>query len=69
MKNVRSPSAKRGAALKAFFIAPEPGRRNFLFLADQPRKSLDVPVKWVMKNTNPAAALPWLAASERFSSP
>jgi hypothetical protein len=26
-------------------------------------------VNWVMKNTNPAAALAWLAASERFSSP
>jgi hypothetical protein len=41
MKNVGSPSAKRG----------------------------HVPVKRVMKNTNPAAALAWLAASERFSSP
>jgi hypothetical protein len=26
-------------------------------------------VKWVMKNTHPAAARAWLAASDRFSSP
>jgi hypothetical protein len=38
-------------------------------LGEKPRKSLHVPVKWVMKNTNPATALAWRAASERFSSP
>jgi hypothetical protein len=38
-------------------------------MGEKPRKSLDVPVKWVMKNTHSAAALVWLAAFERFSSP
>jgi hypothetical protein len=72
MKNVGSPSAKRGRWHQGVFHRPSEPDQDFetlLLLGEKPRKSLDVPVKWVMKNTNPAAALAWLAASERFSSP
>jgi hypothetical protein len=72
MKNVGSSSAKRGRRRQGGFHRPSELSQDFetLFLGgEEPRKSLDVPVKWVMKKTNPAAALAWLAASGRFSSP
>jgi hypothetical protein len=72
MKNVGSPSAKRGRQHQGVFHRPSELNQDFetlLFPGENPRKSLDVPVKWVLKDTNPAAALAWLAASERFSSP
>jgi hypothetical protein len=72
MKNVGSPSAKRGDRYQGVFHRPSELNQDFetlFFGREKPRKSLDVPVKWVMKNTNPAAALAWLEASERFSSP
>jgi hypothetical protein len=71
MKNVGSPSAKRGRWHQGIFHRPSELNQDCetLLFGGKPRKSLDVPVKWVMKNTNPAAALAWLAAPERFSSP
>jgi hypothetical protein len=72
MKNVRSPSAKRRRRHQGVFHRPAELNQDseaLLFFGEKRRKSLDVPVKWVMKNTNPAAALAWLAASDRFSSP
>jgi hypothetical protein len=72
MKNVGSPSAKRGHRHQGVFHHRSELNQDFetlLFWREEPRKSLDVPVKWVMKNTNPAAALAWLAPSKHSSSP
>jgi hypothetical protein len=72
MKNVGSLSAKRGHRHQGVFHRPSEPNQDFetlLLWGERPRKSLDFPVKWVMKNTSAAAALAWLAASERFSSP
>jgi hypothetical protein len=72
MKNVGMPSAKRGCRHQGVLHRPSELNQDveaLLFWGEKPRKSFDVPVKWVMKNTNPAAAFAWLAASERFSSP
>jgi hypothetical protein len=72
MKNVGSPSAKRGRRQQGVFHRPSELNQDFEtlpFLGKNPRKSVDVPVNGMMKNTNPAAALARLAASERFSSP
>jgi hypothetical protein len=69
MKNVGSRQPNGGADTKAFFHRPSGLKQDFealLFLGAKPRKSLGVPVKWVMKNTSPAAALAWRPASERF---
>jgi hypothetical protein len=67
------PVRQSGAtAQQGVFHRPSELNQDFealLFLGEIPLKSLDVAVKWVMKNTNPAAALAWLAASERLSSP
>jgi hypothetical protein len=72
MKNMGSPAAKRGRQHQGVFHCPSELNQNvetLLFGGEKPRKSLAVPAKWVMKNTHPVAALAWLAASERFSSP
>jgi hypothetical protein len=64
MKNMGSPSAKRRRGHQGVVHRPSELNPDV-----KTRKSLDVPVKWVMKNTNPAAALARPAVSERFSSP
>jgi hypothetical protein len=64
MKNVGSPSAKRGRRYQGVFHRPSELNQDV-----ETRESLDVPVNWVMKNTDSAAALARPAASERFSSP
>jgi hypothetical protein len=72
MKNVGSPSAKRERRHQGVFHRPSELNQdveNSSFLAEKPRKSLDVPVKWVMKNAIRATALAWLIASQRFASP
>jgi hypothetical protein len=61
MKNVGSPSAKRGRGYPDGFHRPSEPNQDFetLLLLGE-KQSLGAPVKWVMKNTNPAAALAWL---------
>jgi hypothetical protein len=72
MKNVGSPSAKRGRRHQGVFHRPsEPDKvvESLLMLRDKPRKSSEVLVKWMMKNAIAAAALVWPEAHQRFSSP
>jgi hypothetical protein len=71
MKNVGSPSAKRGRRHQGVFHRPsEPDQdvEGLLMLRDKPRKSSEVLVKWVMKNAISVAAPVWPEAHQRFSS-
>jgi L-rhamnose isomerase len=72
MKNARTQSAERGMGQHSVFHRPSELNQDFetlLLGRGKPRKSLDVPVKGVMKSANSAATRTWLAASKRFSSP